>query len=195
MTLTRRPTADPFRFPNAVATIIGIASRRRRLIVRTSSTSLYGKKHKACSLLRVQEDESFLGRDCSPTGVEEEDTWYDSDFKQRMRLASVCSSEGSEHGGLGIISSAFGGVYPHGNLSGQRKRREGSSDGKYIGSYSPEARRKCIERFLEKRKRRVWAKKVDYDVRKNFANSRLRIKGRFVKKEDEELLCQLLSYT
>ncbi|CAI5709243.1 unnamed protein product [Peronospora destructor] len=161
MTPTRRPTANPFRFPNAVATIIGITSRRRHLIVRTSSTSSYGKKHKACSLLRVQEDESFLGRDCSPTGAEEEDTWYDSDFKQRMRLASVCSSEGSEYGGLGrqhleefirMEISAF-------NESEQR--REGSSDGKYIGSYSPEARRKCIERLLEKRKRRVWAKKVD----------------------------------
>ncbi|CAH0476708.1 unnamed protein product [Peronospora belbahrii] len=141
------------------------------------------------------EDESFLGRDCSPTGVEEEDTWYDSDYKQRMRLASVCSSEGSEYGGLGRqhleefirmeISAA----------NENEQQREVSSDGKYIGSYSPEARRKRIERFLEKRKRRVWAKKVDYDVRKNFANSRLRVKGRFVKKEDEELLCQLLSYT
>ncbi|GMF65630.1 unnamed protein product [Phytophthora lilii] len=160
--------------------------------------SSYGKKHKASSLSRVQEDESFLGRDCSPTGVEEDGTWYDSDYKQRVRLASVCSSEGSEYGGLGRqhleefirmeISAA--------NESEQH--REGSSPSsecKYIGSYSPEARRKRIERFLEKRKRRVWAKKVDYDVRKNFANSRLRVKGRFVKKEDEELLCQLLSYT
>lgn len=165
---------------------------------RTYSSS-YGKKHKPSSLSRVQEDESFLGRDCSPTGVEEqEETWYDSDYKQRMRLASVCSSEGSEYGGLGrqhleeFIRMEISAV----NESEQH--REGSSpstDGKYIGSYSPEARRKRIERFLEKRKRRVWAKKVDYDVRKNFANSRLRVKGRFVKKEDEELLCQLMSYT
>ncbi|EEY59607.1 uncharacterized protein PITG_12182 [Phytophthora infestans T30-4] len=164
---------------------------------RTYSSS-YGKKYKSSSLSRVQENESFLGRDSSPTGVEDDGTWYDSDYKQRVRLASVCSSDGSEYGGLGRqhleefirmeISAA--------NESDQR--REGmspSSEGKYIGSYSPEARRKRIERFLEKRKRRVWAKKVDYDVRKNFANSRLRVKGRFVKKEDEELLCQLMSYT
>ncbi|KAF4027510.1 CCT motif-containing protein [Phytophthora infestans] len=144
---------------------------------RTYSSS-YGKKYKS--------------------SVEDDGTWYDSDYKQRVRLASVCSSDGSEYGGLGRqhleefirmeISAA--------NESDQR--REGmspSSEGKYIGSYSPEARRKRIERFLEKRKRRVWAKKVDYDVRKNFANSRLRVKGRFVKKEDEELLCQLMSYT
>ncbi|OWZ08243.1 hypothetical protein PHMEG_00019247 [Phytophthora megakarya] len=81
------------------------------------------------------------------------------------------------------------------NESEHREGTSPSTEGKYIGSYSPEARRKRIERFLEKRKHRVWAKKVDYDVRKNFANSRLRVKGRFVKKEDEELLCQLLSYT
>jgi len=36
------------------------------------------------------------------------------------------------------------------------------------------------------RDRRVWTKKVKYDVRKNFADSRIRVKGRFVKKEDEE---------
>ena len=68
-------------------------------------------------------------------------------------------------------------------------------DVKYIGTYSPTARKRRIERFLEKRKRRVWAKKVDYGVRKNFADSRLRVKGRFVKKEDEELLVKLMAFT
>ena len=65
----------------------------------------------------------------------------------------------------------------------------------YIGVYSPDARRKRIQRFLEKRKKRVWTKKVKYDVRKNFADSRMRVKGRFVKKEDEELLRELMSIT
>lgn len=48
----------------------------------------------------------------------------------------------------------------------------------YIGAYSPEARRERIERFLAKRDKRVWTKKVKYDVRKNFADSRLRVKVR-----------------
>ena len=61
----------------------------------------------------------------------------------------------------------------------------------YIGAYSPEARKLRIQRFNEKRHRRVWTKKVKYDVRKNFADSRLRVKGRFVKKEDEELMREL----
>lgn len=66
---------------------------------------------------------------------------------------------------------------------------------RFVGAYSPESRRKRIEKFLEKRKHRVWTKKVKYDVRKNFADSRLRVKGRFVRKEDEELLRELLSLT
>ena len=64
---------------------------------------------------------------------------------------------------------------------------------KYIGIYSPEARKKRVQRFFEKRKQRVWTKKVKYDVRKKFADSRLRVKGRFVKKEDEELLRELMN--
>jgi hypothetical protein len=61
----------------------------------------------------------------------------------------------------------------------------------HIGSYSPETRRSRIERFLQKRSRRIWTKRVKYDVRKNFADSRIRVKGRFVKKEEEELLREL----
>lgn len=36
----------------------------------------------------------------------------------------------------------------------------------YIGIYSPEDRKERIQRFLEKRKQRMWTKKVKYDVRK-----------------------------
>lgn len=61
---------------------------------------------------------------------------------------------------------------------------EGRSRG-YVGAYSPAERRRRIERFLEKRRLRVWQKNVKYDVRKNFADSRIRVKGRFVKKEDQ----------
>ena len=65
----------------------------------------------------------------------------------------------------------------------------------WVGAYPHEARIRRVAQFLEKRSRRVWEKTVKYDVRKSFADSRLRVKGRFVKKEDEALLrdfCQLL---
>jgi hypothetical protein len=65
----------------------------------------------------------------------------------------------------------------------------------FVGAYSPDSRRKRIDKFLDKRLKRVWRKEVKYDVRKNFADSRLRVKGRFVKKEDEQLLRELLSFT
>ena len=62
-----------------------------------------------------------------------------------------------------------------------------------VGAYSPESRRARIAKFLDKRQHRIWKKRVKYDVRKNFADSRLRVKGRFVKKEDEELLRDLMN--
>ena len=65
----------------------------------------------------------------------------------------------------------------------------------WVGAYSPDSRKVRIERFLQKRNHRVWTKTVKYDVRKNFADSRLRVKGRFVKKEDEVLMRELMSLT
>lgn len=63
-----------------------------------------------------------------------------------------------------------------------------SKDNVMIGAYSPEERRLRIERFLEKRKHRVWTKKIKYDVRKSFADSRVRVKGRFVRKDEEVIM-------
>ena len=65
----------------------------------------------------------------------------------------------------------------------------------WVGAYSPDSREIRVKKFLEKRNHRVWVKKVKYDVRKNFADSRLRVKGRFVKKEDEMLMRELMSLT
>jgi hypothetical protein len=61
----------------------------------------------------------------------------------------------------------------------------------FIGAYSLEARRKRIAKFHEKRQARIWTKVVKYDVRKNFADKRVRVKGRFVKKGNEELIGEL----
>jgi hypothetical protein len=53
-----------------------------------------------------------------------------------------------------------------------------------IGIYLPEARRARIARFHAKRCRRIWRKRIKYDCRKKLADSRPRIKGRFVKRSD-----------
>lgn len=89
----------------------------------------------------------------------------------------------------GMISSLY-------NSDGTVREIEnipGRGEPGYIGAYTAAERRERIARFLAKRDRRVWTKKVKYDVRKNFADSRVRVKGRFVKKEDEELMKELLS--
>ncbi|ETI34700.1 hypothetical protein F443_18871 [Phytophthora nicotianae P1569] len=53
-----------------------------------------------------------------------------------------------------------------------------------IGIYSPAERRERLKRFHEKRKLRVYHKRIKYDCRKRLANSCPRIKGRFVRKSE-----------
>jgi hypothetical protein len=100
---------------------------------------------------------------------------------------------GFQSGGVGSASGSFsGGDAPPARRSPKvdyrhdflRRRPQLVN----IGIYSPNARKERLRRFMEKRKKRIWRKRVKYDVRKNFADSRLRFKGRFVKKEDEELM-------
>jgi hypothetical protein len=45
-----------------------------------------------------------------------------------------------------------------------------------------------IKRYKEKKERRIWTKKIFYDCRKQVADKRLRIKGRFIRKEDQKKL-------
>lgn len=61
-----------------------------------------------------------------------------------------------------------------------------------IGYLTVSERKEKIKHYLEKRKRRIWKKKVSYDCRKKVADKRLRIKGRFVTKEQA---CEILGLT
>lgn len=103
--------------------------------------------------------------------------------------AAKLATSGNSYKSVGSVSSKSP---PSSFQSGSASQLPSRPNG-YIGAYSPEERRRRIEKFLDKRTRRVWTKKVKYDVRKNFADSRVRVKGRFVKKEDEELMKEVLN--
>lgn len=61
-----------------------------------------------------------------------------------------------------------------------------------IGIYTPAERTAIIARFNAKRQRRVWNKKIRYNCRKSLADRRLRVKGRFVKRSEQEQLAREL---
>jgi hypothetical protein len=61
---------------------------------------------------------------------------------------------------------------------------------KQIGTYTPEERKARIQRYLDKRKRRVWDKKIRYASRKRQATQRPRFNGRFVRSPEDLLKLQ-----
>jgi hypothetical protein len=61
---------------------------------------------------------------------------------------------------------------------------------KQIGSLTAEQRLSKIKRYKEKREHRVWSKKINYCCRKRVADNRLRVKGRFVTKEQAKTLSE-----
>lgn len=63
-----------------------------------------------------------------------------------------------------------------------------NKDGR-IGIYLPEERKLRIARFHAKRKMRIWKKRIKYDCRKKLADSRPRVKGRFVKRSCMDEAC------
>ena len=61
--------------------------------------------------------------------------------------------------------------------------RKKKFSGDKIGTLSPLQRQAKINKYLEKKKTRTWHKKIHYTCRKKVADQRIRIKGRFVTKQ------------
>mmetsp|Transcript_26279 Transcript_26279/g.26708 ORF Transcript_26279/g.26708 Transcript_26279/m.26708 type:complete len:528 (+) Transcript_26279:137-1720(+) len=107
--------------------------------------------------------------------VDDEEEYLDHDQllrRARSRLLEDLSQSS-------IVSGEKGGLtYPH----SLKKYKEVYNKNGHIGIYTPAERAAIIARFQKKRKSRVWNKKIRYNCRKNLADRRLRIKGRFVKR-------------
>lgn len=90
---------------------------------------------------------------------------------------------GNDDGQLATLPSGLTMGNANGNTPATFQMELLNKDGR-IGIYLPEARRARIARFHAKRKMRIWRKRIKYDCRKKLADSRPRIKGRFVKRSD-----------
>lgn len=99
------------------------------------------------------------------------------------QISHPTSPPSTENGQLVTLPSALSVPDANGNTSGTFQMELLNKDGR-IGIYLPDARRARIARFHAKRKMRIWRKRIKYDCRKKLADSRPRIKGRFVKRSD-----------
>lgn len=99
--------------------------------------------------------------------------------RARSRLLEDLS-EGNMNGEKGVLT------LPH-SLA---KYKEVYNTNGRIGIYTPAERAAIIARFNKKRQRRVWNKKIRYNCRKSLADRRVRVKGRFVKRSEQESLAK-----
>jgi len=52
-------------------------------------------------------------------------------------------------------------------------------------------RKEKVARYLAKKKSRIWNRKISYECRKRFADTRVRVQGRFITKVEQEVLMGL----
>ena len=60
-----------------------------------------------------------------------------------------------------------------------------------VGVLSVEERKMKIEKYLKKKRKRTWNRKINYFCRKQVADKRLRLKGRFMKKPKQDSFSEL----
>lgn len=151
-----------------------IAEANAAVIAKEKSTA--SASALAASLLSHKNDmkqsnEVYIG---SKLPLVEEDESLDHDELLRRARSRLLEdlSQSNLSGEKGVLT------LPH---SLQKYKEVYNKNGR-IGIYTPAERAAIIARFQSKRTRRVWNKKIRYNCRKNLADRRLRVKGRFVKR-------------
>jgi len=153
------------------------------------------------SLIKALERKKYSSTGTVTTVISSDEDTYSRGKQQGTRsrsstISSRSSSIGNAEDGVDIVkrarsrlledldtTSAKGGLLlPH---SSAKFKGIYNQDGR-IGIYSTDERAAIISRYHSKRLRRVWNKKIRYNCRKDLADRRLRVKGRFVKRDSEE---------
>ena len=105
--------------------------------------------------------------------------------------AGVGTGTGTGVGAGAGAGAGAGSSGSHDTKTGTRARTKAAASSSHtdrapgmIGTLTPEERAQRIQRYLEKRKRRVWKKKINYRCRQKLADGRLRVKGRFVSRAE-----------
>mmetsp|Transcript_29742 Transcript_29742/g.45082 ORF Transcript_29742/g.45082 Transcript_29742/m.45082 type:complete len:306 (+) Transcript_29742:1119-2036(+) len=147
---------------------------RRRFVLPSSILEEELAEAKAATERKQEEDDRALKRSlANEAEAEQELTPAQLLIRARSRLLEDLS-EGSISGQKGELT------LPH---SLTKYKNVYNKNGR-IGIYTPAERAAIISRFQCKRARRVWNKKIRYNCRKNLADRRLRVKGRFVKRSE-----------
>lgn len=125
----------------------------------------------------VSDSSNSLSKDFSRTSLSMKDEKKNmDDIIEMLKKARMKILDDLHAGGPNTIT------LPHALL----KYREVYNKNGRIGIYTPAERAAIISRFQFKKSRRVWNKKIRYNCRKNLADRRMRVKGRFVKRSSEE---------
>jgi hypothetical protein len=155
---------------------------------RHASCVIEALDHEARAFKRVKSsDQSFLcARSFDPR-------WYygktEGFHGMQPSLLTAANRAAQDCNGSSIYRSVQSQVSARLSLQQQKKQKPQlpppySPPTRKIGIYLPAERIERLRRFHEKRKHRVYTKRIKYDCRKRLANASPRVKGRFVRKSE-----------
>jgi hypothetical protein len=173
--VTRRPRGDSIIFDPVSFQDGGIHEKNALLKVKASSMESVPEGLLADSRLAATPGEPGLPKTVSTSATPNPLPSY--------AVVEPVPSNATSSGQIATLPSALNSSSANASTPATFQMELLNKDGR-IGIYLPEARRARIARFHAKRKMRIWRKRIKYDCRKKLADSRPRIKGRFVKRSD-----------